>query len=144
MTYPDPTVIATITDHYVPVQVNIRTDTQALQKYQAFWTPSIVVLQGDGSVIYRSEGWLPAPEFATMLALARGYYLHRRKRQGQAAMAFNDMVTRYPRSPFAPEAQYMLGVCAYLDGSHEEQEEAWRLLLQWYPDSIWATKARAI
>jgi hypothetical protein len=38
----------------------------------------------------------------------------------------------------------MLGVCAYLDGLPEEQEEAFRLLIGWYPSSLWAVKARGI
>ncbi|MBI2166026.1 MAG: hypothetical protein HYU29_06440 [Chloroflexi bacterium] len=145
MTYPDPTVAAIVGEHFVPLMVNIRQQPDLLQRYQAFWTPSVCVIAQDGTLVYRNEGWMPAPEFATMLILARGYYFYRRKRHNQAALVFNEMVTRYPRSPFAPEAQYMLGVCIYLStGSSEEQEEAWRMLLQWYPASLWATKARGI
>ena len=144
LTYPDPTVAATIKEHFVPVKVNIREDIKLTQQYQAFWTPGIGILAGDGTLVYRNEGWLPPPEFAVTLLLARGYYFYRTKRQSQAAFAFNDLVTTYPTSPFAPEAQYMLGVCAYLDGSPEEQDEAFRLLIQWYPDSLWTAKARGI
>lgn len=145
VTYPDPTVATTINNHFVPVKVNIRQQPDIMQRYQAFWTPGVCVLHSDGSLVYRDEGWLPAPEFATMLMLARGYHLYRRKRHNQAALLFNELVTRYPTAPYAPEAQYMLGVCIYLStGSSEEQEEAWRMLLQWYPNSLWAAKARAI
>ena len=144
LTYTDPTVITTINQHFIATKVDIREEIKITQQYQAFWTPSIGILTGSGVLVYRNEGWLPPPEFTTTLLLARGYFFYRTKRQGQAAFAFSDLVTTYPSSPFAPEAQYMLGVCAYLDGLPEEQEEAFRLVIQWYPSSLWAVKARGI
>ena len=96
LTYPDPTVTATLNEHFVSVKVDIGRDINLTQQYQAFWTPAVAILTRDGTLVYRNEGWLPPPEFATMLLLARAYHFHRTKRQSQGAFAFNDLVTTYP------------------------------------------------
>lgn len=142
VTYPDPVVATTLNEEFVPVQLNEDDVPQLVQKYRALWTPNLNVLDGQESQVYRVEGWLPPSEYTPMLLVAKGHYIFRNKHYQEAIPYLQQVIDRFPRSAFSPEAQYYIGVNQYM-ASHDPSQlaEGWKKLQELYPDSIWATKA---
>jgi len=142
VTYPDLTVANLLNTYFIPVQVNIEEVSELADRYLAKWTPNLNVLDGKENVIYKIEGWLPPSETAAMLILARGHYFLHYKKFQDAVTDFEKVLSTYPRSSFAPEAQYYKGVGRYLD-SHEvdELKEEWIALQRFYPASTWAVRS---
>ena len=142
VTYPDLTVANVLNTCFIPVQVNIEKVDELADRYLAKWTPNLNILDGKGDVIYKIEGWLPPSETAAMLILARGHYFRRHNRYQDAVTDFEKVLSTYPRSSFAPEAQYYKGVGRYLD-SHEvdDLKEEWITLQRFYPASTWAVRS---
>jgi TolA-binding protein len=119
----------------VPVQVNIKDVPQLVQKYRAIWTPSLNVVDGEENQIYRVEGWLPPSEYAPMLLVAKGHFMFRAKRYDGAIPCFQNVMARFPRSAFAPEAQYYIGVCEHTQNQDPGRlAKVWKQLQTMYPE----------
>ncbi|MBI1827525.1 MAG: thioredoxin fold domain-containing protein [Planctomycetes bacterium] len=52
---------------FVPVRLNGVTNLEIAQKYQVFATPTYLVLNVNGDVLARTEGFIPAGEFIAFL-----------------------------------------------------------------------------
>lgn len=142
VTYPDLDVATILNEEFVPVQVNIKEVPQLVQKYRAIWTPNLNVIDGEESQIYRVEGWLPPSEYTPMLLVAKGHYMFRSKRYDGAILWFQSVMNPFPRSAFAPEVQYYIGVCEYMQSQDPGRlAEGWKQLQTLYPEGLWATKS---
>jgi TolA-binding protein len=142
VTYPDLDVATILNEEFVPVQVNIKDVPQLVQKYRAIWTPNLNVIDGEENQIYRIEGWLPPSEYTPMLLVAKGHFMFRAKSYDGAIPWFQSVMDRFPRSAFAPEAQYYIGVSEYMQSQDVGRlAEAWKQLQIMYPESLWATKS---
>lgn len=58
-----------------------------------------------------------------------------------AAAAFNDFLRRYPRSGFAPSAQYLLGTAYYAQRDYQNAINAQQSVINNYPDNSRAADA---
>jgi TolA-binding protein len=144
--YPDPRVVAIVENLCVPVRVHVkdnRADFERLgSKYDAHWTPTILILDGDGQERHRIEGFLPADDFLGQLALGTAKAAFSAGDYQRAERQFEEVVNKYPRTDAAPEAQYWSGVSRYkatndpsaLAGTYKKFQER-------YSDSTWAKKA---
>jgi len=128
--------------HFVPVQVNIEEAVELAERYQAFWTPNLNMIDDREKRFYRVIGWLPPSEFAAMLLAARGHFFMSREKFDQAATTFKDVFDEFPRSIYAPESLYYMGVCRY-KASHKAEylKEDWTMLQRFFPGSEWAMKS---
>jgi hypothetical protein len=143
VTYPEASVAAAISTHCVPLQVNTQAGSGAavVERYRQVWTPDVRVLAADGFELYRWNGYLPPFEFLPQLLVALGQARLRLHDEARAAALYEEVLSRFPTSAVAPEAQYYLGVARYKD-SHEGADlaKAWHHLQMRYPESIWRTK----
>jgi TolA-binding protein len=126
----------------VPVAAHIKEHPTYFHRFDALWTPSVVVLDSDGNEQWRLEGYLPRTEFRAQLevALARVAFVH--KRWDDAERKYSAVVDQYPDSKAAPEALYWRGVSHYkATNDHTVLGELYGELKNRYGDSVWAMKS---
>jgi TolA-binding protein len=144
--YSDPRVIDLITERFVPARIHVKEDHDAFervgQKYSATWTPTILIIDGDGQERHRIEGFVPADEFLAQLALGGAHTAFKRGSYLEAEQLYRDLVGRYGKSTAAPEALYWTGVAKYRATNDPQPLKATAEAFEkQYQDSIWATKA---
>src|SRR5437016_5986702 len=71
VTYPDPNVSRFIEQHFIPVQFNVVEQAEVMDRFNAAWTPTLIVMDADGREHRRSEGYLDVKRLLGELALAR-------------------------------------------------------------------------
>lgn len=144
--YTDPTVIQFIDDHFMPVRVHVRDHADEFKrlgaKYNAQWTPTVLVVDSQGEERHRIEGFLPAIDFLAQLALGLGHSAFARSDFAEAERWFREVVERYPNTDAAPEALYWVGVARYkATGDGSALRETAQQFQQRYKDTSWAKKA---
>ena len=141
MTYPDAAVIDYINKNFIPLQINVQSDSDLLVKYRAFWTPTIIILDSQGTEYYRFNGFLPPDEFIPQLQFGLGMMSLQKQDFKTASTQLKLVVEKHPKSDIAPEAQYWFGVSEYKSAHNVDALlNAWKRLKKDYPNSIWAKK----
>jgi hypothetical protein len=144
--YPDPRVVEFITEHFEPVRVHVREQADEFKrlgaKFGAQWTPTILIIDPDGEVRHRIEGFLPVDDYLAQLMLGVGKSAFARNRFDDAEQWYERVVQTYPKTEAAPEALYWAGVSRYKasDDAGALQQTA-RNFRERYTDSSWAKKA---
>lgn len=112
------------------------------KRFDAIWTPTVLVLDSSGHERYRIEGYLPKDEFRARLELALARLDALRKDWSGAEKRYADVVERYGQTKIAPEALYWRDVAKYSQ-SHDAAplQSVSRELKQRFPESEWAVKA---
>jgi hypothetical protein len=142
--YPDERVARLIQDNFIPVRVHVKDpDFKRLsQRYNAPWTPTLLVLDPSGTERHRIEGFLPAEDLLSQLTLGLSHSAFGREQWDEAERRFREVVDRYPRSEAAPEALYWAGVSRYKGkGDAAALAETGREFTRRYQESSWAKKA---
>ena len=112
----------------------------AFDRFNAQWTPTILILDSDGNERHRIEGFLPAEDFLAQLRLGLA---HAARLTGN----FSDAEKRYRelsegKDEVAAESLYWAGVSKYKgtnDGS--ALGETAKAFKERFTDSSWAKKA---
>lgn len=144
--YPDARVAEFVTAHFIPVRLHVRDQaaefTRLAARYQAPWTPTILVLDADGTERHRIEGFLDADDFLAQLRLGLARHAFERHEWAEAEEGFRTLVQEFPNTDAAPEALYWAGVSRY-KGSNDAAAlaETARAFDTQYRDSVWAKKA---
>jgi hypothetical protein len=135
-----------IADNFIPARVHVReqaADFKRLgERYGAQWTPTILLLDPEGTERHRTEGFLPADDFLAQLKLGLGQMAFKREDWAAAEKWFREIVERHPNADASPQALYWAGVARYKatnDASALGQTAA--AFGQKYQDSAWAKKA---
>jgi tetratricopeptide (TPR) repeat protein len=144
--YSDPAVIQFIDEHFLPVRVHVRDQADEFkrlgEKYNAQWTPTVLVLDSQGEERHRIEGFLPATDFLAQLALGLGHSAFARSDFAEGERWFRQVMERYPDSDAAPEALYWAGVARYkATGNPAALRETAQQFERRYRDTSWAKKA---
>ena len=144
--YPDTRVARFVTENFVPVRLHVRDQAaafkQASERFQAPWTPTILVLDADGSERHRIEGFLDADDFLAQLMLGLARHAFERQRWAEAERRFGEVLSEFPNTEAAPEAQYWKGVARYKGSSDGAAlAETAQAFSERYADSVWAKKA---
>jgi TolA-binding protein len=86
---------------------------------------------------------LPPEDFIAQIMLGRGKAEFNADHFEQAIQCFQEVLSRYPKTDGAPEAQYFLGVARY-KATHDPKELKLGLevLQREYPGSEWTKKAQ--
>lgn len=145
--YPDATVADFVDQHFVPVRVHVREQagefTRLGERYSARWTPTILVIDpASGEERHRIEGFLPAGDFLSQLALGLGHAAFARQDFADAERRFRGVQERHPDSDAAAEAQYWEGVSNYKGtGEAAALTDTARRFRERYQGTTWAKKA---
>ena len=138
--------MAAVTEHFVPVRVHVKQNADEFrrlgERFSAQWTPTILIVDSEGTERHRIEGFLPVDDFLAQLALGRAKAAFARKDYGAAERLYADVLERFPSSDAAPEAQYWTGVSRYRATNDPAALNAvGRAFQQRFQDSTWAKKA---
>lgn len=141
-TFSQPEVQSYIADNFIPVHFNILEDEDAMQRFTASWTPTLIVQSDEGREQRRSTGYLPPQQFVGEMALALV----------QEALTSEEFETAHARAQDAvqrtdgdatrhPEASYWEAVTAY-KASHDQDKliAGWKQLLAEQLHSDWAKR----
>ncbi len=108
----------------------------------AQWTPTILLLDADGTERHRMEGFYPVEDFLAQLELGLGKIAFQTGDYSKAEPYFRTVYEKYPQSGAAPEAAYWAGVSSYKESNKPERlGETAKLLKEKYPESEWNRKA---
>jgi len=144
--YPSFQVQRFVQEHFEPVRVHVKEQADAFRalgdRYDAHWTPTTLVLDGDGAERHRIEGFLPADDFLPQLALGVAKTAFSQERFSEAEEEFRGVVARHPDSEAAAEAQYWAGVARYkATGDAGALADTARRFRERYAGTSWAKKA---
>jgi TolA-binding protein len=102
----------------------------------------VLFLDAAGVERRRTEGYLPREEFFAELHHGVARLLVVRKRWGEAARVYDDIVTKFPNTTAAAEATYW-GAVSRFSQSHDHTAlgAVAAQLERHYPRTVWALKA---
>lgn len=142
VTYSHEDVISMISDQFIPVKLHLGEDKEWVKKYEAKWTPTLLLLDSAGHEHARNVGYLAPRDMLAFLTLAIGKEAFDEEKFDEAIKRFNEVVCHYADSEMAPEAVYYKGVSGYKKG-HDAAElsRAYELLHTRYPNTSWEKKA---
>ena len=131
-----------IHDNFIPVEAHVKEHPAWFKRFDAIWTPTVLVLDSGGHERYRIEGYLPKDEFRARLELALARLDALRKDWASAEKRYANVVERYGDTKIAAEALYWRDVAKYSQ-SHDAAplQSVSRELRERFPDSEWAVKA---
>ncbi len=144
--YEDERVARFISESFLPALIHAREQREDYkrfgERYGAQWTPTILVLDHDGTERHRIEGFLPTEDFLAQLTLGLARAAFARQEWEKAERQFREVTDKYPDAPAAPEAQYWAGVARYkrTNDFGALAETATRFATR-YQDTEWAKRA---
>ena len=126
----------------MPLEAHIKEHPKNFHRFDALWTPSVIILDPNGKERFRIEGYLPKDEFRAQLELALARVAFMSKNWKDAERRYTEVIEHYPESKAAPEALYWKGVSHYkATNDHTVLSELPGQFREQYPDSIGALKA---
>jgi TolA-binding protein len=144
--YTDPRVVEFVNRRFVPVRVHAKENRDAFaalgDRFNAHWTPTILIVDAGGAERHRIEGFIPADEFLAQLALGVAKAAFAQQDYAGAEPLYRDVADRFGSSDAAPEAQYWAGVSRYrATGDAAALKATAEAFANRFQDSTWATKA---
>ena len=104
--YSDSQVARFISDHLEPVRVHVRDQKDEYkrlsERYNAQWTPTVLVLDSEGEERHRIEGFLPVDDFLSQVALGVAKLAFQRKDYADAERRYREIVDRFPSTDAIP------------------------------------------
>ncbi len=144
--YSDPSVADFIARHFAPVRAHVKDNAELYrklgQRFNAQWTPTVLVVDSDGRERHRIEGFLPVDDFLAQLKLGLAHSAFSRGRFAEAEPLFKEIADQHPTTDAGPEALYWTGVSRYKATNDAGALTATaRAFGERYQDSSWAKKA---
>ena len=140
--YPEARVTSFVSDHFEPVRLHVKTHPEAMGRFGANWTPTVMIVDADGKEHYRIEGYLPADDFLAKLELGHAHYLFKTGNFAESEKQFRAIVDNFSNNEAAPEALYWAGVSKYKgSGDGAALGETAKAFQSRYTDSPWAKRS---
>jgi tetratricopeptide (TPR) repeat protein len=140
--YPETRVSQFISENFIPVRLHVKSHPEAMARFKAEWTPTVLILNANGEERHRVEGFLPADDFLGQLELGAAQVAFGNQQFDEAARNFRKVVDDVPKTDAAAEALYWAGVSEYkASGNPEPLQKTAKAFKERYTDSQWAKKA---
>ena len=111
-------------------------------RFDALWTPTVIILDANGKERWRNEGYLPRNEFVANLRNGLGRVAFMQKKWSDAEKWYEEVVHFYPETVAAPEAMYWRATAYYKrTNDHTALNKVARQLQDNYAKSLWDLKA---
>lgn len=126
----------------MPVEAHIKEHPAWFKRFDAVWTPTVLLLDSDGRERVRLEGYLLKNDFDAWLRCGLGRLAFMKKKFTDAEPWYDEVATRFADSHFGAEATYWRGVARY-SATHDHTVLAPLAaeLQEKYPGSVWSEKA---
>jgi hypothetical protein len=126
----------------VPLGAHIKEHPAYFHRFDAVWTPTVLVLDSDGEERRRLEGYLPPEDFRAELEMGLARVAFMAKKWAEAERRYAHVAEQYADAKAAPEAVYWRAVSHYkATNDHTALGDVATELGQRYPESVWAVKA---
>ncbi len=126
----------------MPLEAHIKEHPAWFHRFDARWTPTILVMDASGVERSRIEGYLPTNWFRARLEIGLARVAFMNKKWAAAEKAYASVAENYADTAVAPEAVYWRAVSHYkATNDHTVLGEVAKELSQKYSDSEWALKA---
>ena len=133
-----------INENFIPLEAHIKEHPAYFHRFDANWTPTVLILDPNGTERHRVEGYLPREEFRPQLELGLARVAFMSKNWADAERRYASVLDRFPNTHAGPEALYWKGVSRYkATNDHTVLGELPEQFRQKYPNSIWALKTAA-
>ena len=140
--YPEPRVTAFVAENFEPVRLHVKTHPEAMARFGANWTPTVMIVDSEGKEHHRIEGFLPVDDFLAQLKLGYAQYAFKSGDFANAEQRFRSVVDDFPKSDVAAEALYWAGVSKYKgSGDPAPLQQTAEAFKSRYSDTPWAKKA---
>ena len=142
MTYPQPEVIRTLNEQYVPCKLESAKHPEIARRLNVRWLPAIAVIDpADERPASLSFGFLPPQDLFQELAFGSAVTAMAQKRYDDAHALFQK-VAEDPAADRAPEAYYWWGVSRYRQSKDFKASvtPTWGKIVERWPGSQWARK----
>jgi len=124
------------------VKAHIKEHPAWFHRFDAVWTPTVLLLDGDGKERTRIEGYLPKDDFVAALESGLGRIAFVQKKYTDAERWYDGVLSRFRHSHSAPGALYWRAVSHYkATNDHTVLGKVAEELRTAYPSSVWASKA---
>jgi len=99
--------------NFVPVKIHLKERPAWFHRFDAVWTPTVLLLDSDGRERVRLEGYLPNADFLAALQAGLGRIAFVHKQYADAERWYGDVVKGFAQSHLAAEAMYWGAVTHY-------------------------------
>lgn len=141
VTYPNESVAKFVDYNFTPVQIQV-SNTALMQQYGVSWTPTILVLDGDGKEHYRTVGFLAPEEFIAAYRVGKGRYHLDLEQYVEAIAMFEEAISQGAPDSAVAEAIFFKAVATYKQTHNPKPlREAYETLKAKYPQTEWAKRA---
>jgi hypothetical protein len=124
------------------VKAHIKEHPAWFHRFDAVWTPTVILLDSEGHERVRLEGYLTNTDFLAALESGLGRIAFVHKNYADAEGWYADVVTRFAQSHSAPAAMYWHAVSRYkATNDHSVLGQVAEELRDKYPGNVWASKA---
>jgi TolA-binding protein len=131
-----------IVKNLIPVRLHVKKAPEAMARFGANWTPTVLILDSNGVERHRIEGFLPTEDFLAQLHLGLAQAAFKTGKFDEAETRFHAVVDQFPDADVAPEALYWAGVSRYKGANDASALGATaKAFKERYTDSPWAKKA---
>jgi len=130
-------------NQFIPLRINREKQRAMFKQYLVAWTPTIMLLDMDGKVHHRFNGFLTPPEMGARILLDAAKIELFLQRNDRARRQLDNIFTDYQGTFAIPEAIFYSGV---VDMELQEDPKFLRQLLERlrkeFPLSEWTMKAK--
>jgi len=126
----------------VPLEAHIKEHPVWFHRFDALWTPTILIMDSGGVERSRIEGYLPKNWFRARLEMGLARVAFMQKKWADAEKIYAAVAESYADTAVAPEAIYWRGVSHYkATNDHTGLGEVGIELGAKYPDNEWTLKS---
>ena len=126
----------------MPLEAHIKEHPVWFKRFEALWTPTILVMDPGGEECYRIEGYLPKNWFRARLEMGLARVAFMKKKFADAEKLYAAVIENYGDTAVAAEAIYWRAVCQYkATNDHTVLGPAAKELSEKYPGDEWTLKA---
>jgi thioredoxin-related protein len=111
VTYPDPRIVDFVNRSCIPLRVSTSSSSPLPAQFRIQYTPTLVLVDGDGKEHDRMVGFVRPEEFIPSVSLSIGKGLFNKGQCERAISFFDKIVAEYPHSQSAQPAKDLKAAC---------------------------------
>src|SRR6059058_5285397 len=93
--YSDEEIATFINQTFIPLESHIKEHPALFKRFEALWTPTILVMDSDGVERYRIEGYLPKDWFRARLEMGLARVDFMKKKFADAEKIYDGVIERH-------------------------------------------------